>query len=156
MNNLYSNKFNLKFSLPERPGTSLPEIPNDLEDMSDRTLMSLYTEVVAWVNYSKAELSKAEISEEGSLAALKHIETVVLLQYGDTNKSERVTMAKARRDVHPEVMDKRGTYQQSRAYRKLVSTVFDRGERNTSVLSRELSRRISVAPNERRTQWTNA
>ena len=155
MNNLYS-KFNLKFSLPERPGTSMPEIPNDLEDMTDGNLMYLYTEVVSWVNYSKAELSKAEISEEESLATLKHIETVILLQYGETNKSERVTMAKARRDVHPEVMDKRVTYQQARAYRKLVSTVFDRGERNTSVLSRELSRRISVAPNERRTQWTNA
>jgi hypothetical protein len=41
-------------------------------------------------------------------------------------------------------------YTQARAYRKLVDTVFDRCERGAQVLSRELSRRISLAPKESR------
>ena len=65
-------------------------------------------------------------------------------------------MAKARRDVDPRVKEQQSQYYQSRAYRKMVDTVFDRGERNANVLSRELSRRISLTPNERKLQWTSA
>ena len=63
-------------------------------------------------------------------------------------------MAKARRDVDPEVGDRRDKHHEARAYRKMVDTVFDRCERNANVLSRELSRRISLTPVERRLQWT--
>jgi len=119
--------------------------------------MSLYSEVVAWVNYAKSELTKAEILEESALSALRQVEAEVLLdQWEAVGKGDRVTMAKARRDIDERVVAQHERHQQSRAFRKMVSTVFDRGERNANVISRELSRRISLAPNERRLQWTGA
>tara|TARA_Y100000310_G_C20509332_1_gene728025 strand:+ start:664 stop:1020 length:357 start_codon:yes stop_codon:yes gene_type:complete len=118
--------------------------------------MSLYSEMVSWVNYAKAEMVKAEIIEENALSLLKQTEAEALLEQWDSGKGDRVTMAKARRDVDPRVKEQQSQYYQSRAYRKMVDTVFDRGERNANVLSRELSRRISLTPNERRMQWTGA
>jgi hypothetical protein len=118
--------------------------------------MSLYSEMVSWVNYAKAEVSKAEIVEEQSMGALKHLEAATLIKQWDdkVNKAETVTMSKARRDVDSEVVDATDNHREARAYRKLVDTVFDRCERNANVISRELSRRISLSPVERRTQWT--
>jgi hypothetical protein len=111
--------------------------------------------MVAWVNYAKAELVSAEIIEENSLSALRHTEALALLEQWDKdNKGDTVTMAKARRDVDPTVVERQTRHHEARSYRKLVDTVFDRGERNANVLSRELSRRISLTPNERKLQWT--
>jgi hypothetical protein len=59
-------------------------------------------------------------------------------------------LAKARRDVDPEVIQQQEEHLNSRAYRKMVDAVFERCERGAQVLSRELSRRISIAPQERR------
>lgn len=150
-------RFDLKFTLPERPGSDMPTLPLELDDLTDASLMSVYSETVAWVNYAKAELAKAEILEEGALSALRQTEAEALLaQWDSVNKGDRVTMAKARRDIDPLVVEHHQRHLQSRAYRKMVNTVFDRGERNAHVLSRELSRRISIAPVERRLQWTGA
>ena len=150
-------RFDLKFTLPERPGSDMPTLPLELDDLTDASLMSVYSETVAWVNYAKAELAKAEILEEGALSALRQTEAEALLdQWDSVNKGDRVTMAKARRDIDPLVVEHHHRHLQARAYRKMVDTVFDRGERNANVLSRELSRRISVAPTERRLQWTGA
>ena len=117
--------------------------------------MSLYSQMVSWVNYAKAEVVQAEVIEENTLSALRQTEAFALIsQWDDTNKGDTVTMAKARRDVDPEVVDCGDNHRAARAYRKMVDTVFDRCERNAMVLSRELSRRISMTPVERRLQWT--
>ena len=149
-------KFDLKFAFPGKPGDEMPGLPPELDVLSDADLMSLYSEMVSWVNYAKAEMVKAEIIEENALSLLKQTEAEALLEQWDSGKGDRVTMAKARRDVDPRVKEQQSQYYQSRAYRKMVDTVFDRGERNANVLSRELSRRISLTPNERRMQWTGA
>ena len=123
--------------------------------LSDGELMSQYSTMVSWVNYAKSELVQAEIIEENALSALKHTEAMALLeQWEADSKGDTVTMAKARRDVDPTVREHHARHHEARSYRKLVDTVFDRGERNAMVLSRELSRRISMTPVERRLQWT--
>jgi hypothetical protein len=135
----------------------MPGLPTHLDELSDGELMSLYSEMVAWVNYAKAELVSAEIIEENALSALRHTEALALLEQWDRDsKGDTVTMAKARRDVDPTVVERHTRHHEARSYRKLVDTVFDRGERNANVLSRELSRRISLTPNERKLQWTGA
>ena len=117
--------------------------------------MALYSQMVAWVIYSKAEVVQAEVIEEYKLSALKQTEAFTLISQWDiTKKGDTVTMAKARRDVDTEVVICGTNHREARAYRKMVDTVFDRCERNANVLSRELSRRISLTPVERRLQWT--
>ena len=133
----------------------MPTLPEELDVLSDGDLMSQYGEMVSWVNYAKSELVHAEIIEENALSALRQAEALALLeQWEADSKGDTVTMAKARRDVDPTVREHHHRHHEARAYRKLVDTVFDRGERNATVLSRELSRRISLTPNERKLQWT--
>jgi hypothetical protein len=144
-------KFNQKFTMPPRPAGEMPQVPQYLDELSDAELMSLYGEFMAWVSYSKAELVEAEINEERQANNCRIVEAKCLIgQWSDTAKGDTVTLAKARRDVDPEVIEQQEEHLNSRAYRKMVDAVFERCERGAQVLSRELSRRISIAPQERR------
>lgn len=144
-------KFKTKFNLPERPEDEIPEIPSYLDELSDVKLMELYSQYMAWMSYAKAELVQAEIDEERVANDLKVTEAEVLIgQWGVSTKGDTVTLAKARRDVDPEVIKWQNKHLEARAYRKLVDSVFERCERGAQLLSRELSRRISMAPQDRR------
>lgn len=144
-------EFLSKFSLPDKPHGELPELPPYLDDMPDSELMELYREFIAWGSYAKAELVQAEIIEERSATYQKFAEAKVLInQWGEGAKGDTVTLAKARRDTDPDVVQATDSYLEARAIRKLTESVFERCERSAQVLSRELSRRISMAPQERR------
>lgn len=144
-------KFSRKFTLPPKPMGEVPQIPQYLDELSDAELMSLYGEFMAWVSYAKAELVNAEIAEERQANNCRVVEARVLIgQWSDSAKGDTVTLAKARRDVDSAVIAQQEEHLKSRAYRKMVEAVFERCERGAQVLSRELSRRISIAPQERR------
>jgi hypothetical protein len=143
-------KFNSKFSLPSKPADVIPEIPSYLDDLNDSELMKLYGEFMAWLSYAKAELVKAEIDEERTANNCKVTEAQILIGQWGNAKGDTVTLAKARRDTDPDVLKAQDLHSISRAYRKLVESVYDRCERGTQLLSRELSRRISSSPQERR------
>jgi hypothetical protein len=142
-------KFQQKFGLPERPVSEIPSLPNFLDELPDNKLMSLYSEFMAWVSYAKADYVQAEIAEERAANQLRITESMVLItQWGTKEKGDTVTLAKAHRDINPEVIEAQTVYSECRAYRKLVESVFERCERGAQVLSRELSRRIGLAPKE--------
>lgn len=128
----------------------MPEIPNDLDALSDANLMEVYVEFMAWLSYSKSELVAAEISEERAANDCRLTEARTLITQWSGDKGDTVTLAKARRDVDEDVVAAQERHLNTRAYRKLVEAVFERCERGAQVLSRELSRRISMAPQERR------
>jgi len=144
-------KFNENFSLPNRPIVEMPEIPENLDELSDASLMEVYRVFMGWMSFAKSDIVQAEIIEERSANDLKVVEAEILIgQWGITTKGDTVTLAKARRDVDPEVIKYQNKHLEARAYRKLVDSVFERCERGAQLLSRELSRRISMAPQERR------
>lgn len=112
--------------------------------------MDLYGEFIAWVNFAKAELVQAEIAESTAENDLHLREAAALIgQWSADAKGDRVTLAKARRDVDQNVMEGREEHLRAKSYRKLVEAMFDRCERCSQLLSRELSRRIGMAPKER-------
>lgn len=136
-------RFKRQFDLPDRPSASIPDLPHDMDDLSDSDLMEAYREFVAWVSFAKAELVKAEIAEEYEAHTLRVTEAHCLIQQWDTeSKSDRVTLAKARRDVDPQVVSQQEALLAARAYRKLSEALFDRCERGAQLLSRELTRRV--------------
>lgn len=144
-------KFSRKFSLPGRPSSEIPDLPKHLDDLGDSELMDLYTEFMSWVSYAKAEMVNAEIAEEREANFLRVLEAKVLIeQWGAEAKGDRVTIAKARRDIDSRVVSQQDEHRQARAYRKLVESVFDRCERGAQLLSRELSRRIGLHSKESR------
>lgn len=112
--------------------------------------MDLYTQFMAWVNYAKAELTLAEIEEDKCANDLKVKEAFGLIaQWSTEAKGDRVTLAKARRDTDPDVIASTEAHLTAKAYRKLVDSMFDRCERGAQLISRELSRRISLSPKDR-------
>lgn len=150
-------KFKSKFSLPQRPSDDPPEIPPHLDDLHDRDLMDVYSEFMSWVSYTKAQLVQAEIDEDYEIHQCRIIESMVLInQWGNDAKGDRVTLAKARRDIDPRVVDQQLKYQTARAYRKLTEALFESCERGAQLLSRELSRRIGLHSKEQRTSRFSA
>jgi hypothetical protein len=146
----YGN-FHKHFSLPVKPGNDIPEIPFNLDDLTDSELMSYYSKYTAWLNYAKAQLVLAEIAEENTANDLDFAKASTLINQWDAKiKGELVTIAKAKSSVSEGVLNAQNAYTKARAYRKLVDTVFDRCERGSHLLSRELSRRISIAPHEKK------
>jgi len=144
-------KFKSRFSFPSRPGSELPDLPYHLDDMSDAALMETYREFMAWVSFAKAEFVKAEIDEEREASKCHFLESTVLIeQWGADAKGDRVTIAKARRDVDPKVVAQQEEHRRARAYRKLTESVFDRCERGAQLLSRELTRRVGAGPRDSR------
>jgi hypothetical protein len=112
--------------------------------------MEVYVEFMAWLSYAKSELVAAEISEERAANDCRLTEARTLITQWCGDKGDTVTLAKARRDIDAHVVSAQERHLNTRAYRKLVEAVFERCERGAQVLSRELSRRISMAPQERR------
>lgn len=139
-----------KFSLPSRPNGNVPNIPDNLDELTDGELMNTYSEFMAWLSYAKTELVVAEIEEERCANNLRLVEAQTLIGQWSGEKGDTVTLAKARRDTDASVLEMQDKHLGARAYRKLVESVFERCERGTQILSRELSRRISTAPQERR------
>jgi len=139
-----------KFNLPDRPIGAVPDIPKNLDELSDSDLMNKYSEFMAWLSYSKTELVVAEIDEERCANNLRLMEAQTLIGQWSGEKGDTVTLAKARRDTDTQVLEMQDKHLGARAYRKLVESVFERCERGTQILSRELSRRISTAPQDRR------
>ena len=145
--------FSEQFGLPERPGDQMPSIPSSIDTLSDSSLMRLYGEMISWLSYAQSELVKADIDEDFYATALKLAEARTLIdQWGDGSKGDTVTLAKARRDVDPDVVNATQQHLNARAYRKLVGTLYERCERGLQIISRELSRRIAHAPTEHRQQ----
>ena len=144
-------KFKRQFALPDRPSASIPDLPHELDDLPDAELMEIYREFVAWVSFAKAELVKAEIAEEYETHMVRITEAQCLIEQWDTeSKSDRVTLAKARRDIDPKVVAQQEALLAARAYRKLADTLFDRCERGAQLLSRELTRRVGVGHRDMR------
>lgn len=150
-------KFTKRFTLPSKPADTVPDLPMHLDDLDDADLMDIYREFMAWVSYAKSELVKAEIEEERENNSCRVLESKVLIeQWSAEAKGDRVTIAKARRDIDSRVIAQQEEYRKARAYRKLVESVFDRCERGSQLLSRELTRRVSSSPRDRRNDRFNA
>lgn len=150
-------KFLKKFPLPKKPSTEIPELPQYLDDLSDSDLMELYSIYMAWMSYAKGDMVIAEVSEEREANNCRLIEAKVLIdQWGADAKGDKVTIAKARRDTDSRVISQQHKHLESRAYRKLVESVYERCERSAQLLSRELSRRISTMPKDNRLQRYSA
>lgn len=140
-----------KFPMAPKPEGTFPELPSFLDELPDPELMELYTQFINWGSFAKSELVQAEIIEERTANQQKVSEAITLIeQWGEGAKGDTVTLAKARRDTDPAVIQAINDYTEARAVRKMTEAVFERCERGAQVISRELSRRISMAPNERR------
>lgn len=128
------------------PPGDLPELPRDLTDLDDRDLMILFSEFVQWQNFAASRLGLAEVDERRAEAALRWAEDLIMIGAvkGEIIKT-RHTLSQ-----DSDVAAARQRALDAYAVRKTTQVVFDNCERSANLISRELSRRTSINPTERR------
>lgn len=133
----------------------------DITMHADSTLMSMFSQAVAWQNFADSIATEAEVREAELAMELETAESNAVLTAwnsagtvvgprGGVKSEFTATVAKAQRDTDPEVTSLRAQYLRAKASRKRAQTVRDNSERISQLLSRELSRRIGRDPVERR------
>lgn len=136
------------FALPRRPSEDIPGLPDDITSLSDIELMEAMREQTAWLEYAGYRLVRGEIEERE--LELEINQRIAVRLSGERGGTERVSIAKAQAEADPEIQDLRQQHMQAQAYRKLVSNLRDATERRITLVSRELTRRTSMEPMNRR------
>ena len=137
--------------LPERPEYEIPQLPDDISSLSDELLMRGYTLLVAWTDYAATQAACAAIDER---AAVKAADLAELRVLGNGAPKGTVSVAKARAASDETVVTLRDAAEVAHHYRKLVETIRDNLDRNYALYSRELTRRTSTNPQNRKDRFT--
>jgi hypothetical protein len=135
-------------SLFEQPEYDLPDLPVNLTDINDDTLMELFVQFTGWQNYAAVQLAEAEVEESKAIADVKFLEAQGMVR----NFGARSTVTQVRAATATTTEMERARTDELNAYakRKLTKVIYENCERSVFVISRELSRRIGQAGGERR------
>jgi len=141
--------------LPEQPKFDIPDVPTRITEMDDPGLMNLFVRHTRWRGYLSGQLALAEVDERYAEDLLTKLEAEALIRNWGGNREDRVTVAKAEREISPEVIEAKDKLQMAYARRKLIAALVDASDKNVAVISRELTRRVGAEPTERRERrWT--
>lgn len=143
-------------SLPARPAFEIPRLPLKITDLNDDQLMGVFVALTRWTDHLAGAVAEAEIEERAAEAVLSKAQALVLLRDWGGGRDERVTLAKAQRDVDPEVERRQELFDTAHAKRKMVAVLFTSTERDAAVVSRELTRRVGRREDHdrRASRWT--
>lgn len=138
----------------ERPGSDLPEMPRDIAELGDEDLMALYSQVVAWSDYSGAQLACAVVDERDLARRADSAERMA--QLNARAQGSNVTDARLAAKEDQEVEAANEALFEAEAYRKLLEHVVESCDKNAALVSRELTRRVggSGERSRRGSSWT--
>ena len=109
--------------------------------------MQLYGLFIAWNDYAAAQVSMAAVTEYEQERKLQQAEA---LAWDASGGSKSVSAAKAAVQGDSKVIKMAAQYEKARAYRRMVTEIAERYERDAMLLSRELTRRTSDIKSRRR------
>lgn len=139
-------------SLFEQPEYDLPDLPVNLTEVNDDTLMELFVQFTGWQNYAAVQLAEAEVAESRATAQVKFLEAQGMVR--NFGSRSTVTQVRAATATTTEMEAARRDEVNAYAKRKLTKVIYENCERSVFVVSRELSRRIGQAGGERRiSRW---
>lgn len=136
--------------LAPKPKFSVPDVPTRITEMDDKALMNLFVRHTRWRGFLSGQQALAEVDERFAEDHLKVLEAKALIRDWGGSKEDRVAVARAERMNDPEVQDAMERVQGAYARRKLVQAMADASDKNVSLISRELTRRVGMEPTERR------
>lgn len=138
---------NQGFTLPARPAYDMPTLPEDLTSLGDPELMGLYSRLTAWSDYLSVQLACAASDEKSSETRLDvmHAKAMITATSGGSN----VTSARASVKADQSILDAKQKVHELEAYRRLTEALYNSLERDTQLISRELTRRTAHHPRER-------
>jgi hypothetical protein len=134
-------------SLGAQPEFEIPDVPRDITVISDKKLMTLFSEYTAWQNFAATRLAEAEVEEERAEAAVRYEEAVAMSLAPATAK---VTVTRAQTATSKTMQAARDRQLEAYATRKMTQVVFANCERVVALISRELTRRVGREGTDRR------
>lgn len=136
------------FAMPGKPEHPIPDLPWDLGDISESLLIQLYTQFTQWANYLNVQVAKAEAEEEDLEAQTRGKEALFMAAQADAGVKEH--QARNLRDSDESIQELRKSLATAKHVRKLTAVLLGNCERSAAACSRELTRRTTLAPHERR------
>lgn len=134
-----------RYELPDRPGKALPQVPDDITELDDRSLIAMMTLLTRWAEHLGVQLAMAEVDERWAEAAMDKERALASL-----GSVKDVTERKAKAYESEAFIKAQEDYHERMAYRKLVSVLHDNADRWSALLSRELTRRVNLESRTRR------
>lgn len=131
-----------RIALPSQPRGDVPGLPDDPTELTDSELMSLFVRLTKWAEYLGAQLALAEVDERFADAALEKTRVLSGIDMR-TNAGREAAKDESYWEAYELVVERN-------AYRKVLGTLFANAERNSALLSRELSRRTARSDRESR------
>jgi len=137
--------------LPVEPDGDMPELPQDITELSDDELMRLLVVYGAWTAFAAAVAAGYESDEKDLETALNRERAAASLRRPEL-RTVAAQKAAALSDAAVEQLD--GEHQFVRASRGFAAVARDNAERSGAVVSRELTRRTARHDRETRTgRW---
>lgn len=137
-----------------RPTMDVGSLPSDITTLSSEQLGEKFTILTAWADYAATQLAVAQIEERAAQRKLDLLENTLLVRkMGTAVKGERITLVKAQIATDQDVLDLAQDYEDKYAYRKLVEMMLTNYERDTALVSRELTRRSNDLRSTRK-EWS--
>jgi len=133
----------LGFALTPKPEESIPPLPRDITDLDDDGLMDLFVQLTQWNDHLAGALAISIINEREAQRAVDKYEAEGMLKGWTGGKNDRVALAKATIAATDEMQELIHDLDIKYAFRKLLETKTLNVERDSSVVSRELTRRTS-------------
>lgn len=141
--------------LSKKPKLEIPVLPRDITDLNDEDLMDLFVQFTSWTDYLSGQLAVSAIDEREADRAVSTAEAQAMLNNWKGGSGDRVAIAKAQIAIDPKVAALVKTLDEKHAYRKLVEVLYQNVERDSAVVSRELTRRTSDSGfNSRKRKFT--
>lgn len=137
-----------RIGVPTRPAVEEPELPDDPTELSDSALMVMFTRMTKWSEFLGTQLAVAEVDESYAEAILDKTKTLLGIDLRTNHGKEA-----AKSEEYWDLVD---AYNEAKAYRKLIKVKFDNAERNSAMLSRELTRRVNRDSREGRVERYSA
>lgn len=134
----------LGIGLSAKPNYDIPELPLDITELDDEALMELFVQFTQWNDHLAGARAIALINEREAERAVTVAEANAMLQnWTGTKGGDRVTIVKAHIATNPTVVELYDDYNTKYAFRKLIETRAENVERDSQLVSRELTRRTS-------------
>ena len=133
----------LGFSLTAKPEYEIPALPRDITELDDEGLMDLFVQFTQWNDHLAGAHAIAIINEREAQRNLDTQEAASMLRHWTGAKGDRVALIKAQIASTTEVKDLQHDLDVKYASRKIIETRTLNVERDSQVVSRELTRRTS-------------
>jgi len=120
------------------------KLPPDITVLSSEQLAEMFTILTGWADYIATQLANAQIQERTLEKKLdRKIASLLVEKMGAKEKGDRVTLVKAQISMDEDVQDLEDRHHQAYVQRKAWEVMLQNQERDTTLVSREITRRTS-------------